>query len=97
MANHAITEEAEKILLKKNVVVVPDIIANGGGVIGSYFEWSDNLNKIIKNKEQKLKSMMEKTFKEVWNISKKYNIDLRSACFYVALKRLEKKYKTISE
>ena len=95
MANHAITEEAEKILIKKGIVVIPDVLANGGGVIGSYFEWLDNLNKYVKNKEQKLKNIMGKTFDEVWAKKTKYNLDFRSACFCVALKRLEKKYKTI--
>ena len=94
MANHAITEEAEEILNKRGIVVIPDILANGGGVIASYFEWLKNLNKGIGKEEKALKERMSIAFENVWKNSKKYNFDLRTASVFTAIKKLENKYKS---
>lgn len=92
MANHAISEEAEKILLKKGILIIPDILANGGGVTASYFEWLHNLHQGFKNDQLELKRKTIRAFDEAWEASTKYKLDLRTASFYVALKRLEKKF-----
>ena len=96
MANNPLTEEADEILNKKGVIIIPDILANSGGVIVSYFEMLQNLNNEKWSKEkvfEELGKYLSKAFDEVWQIKEKLNIDLRKVAFIVALKRLYEKYK----
>jgi glutamate dehydrogenase (NADP+) len=96
MANNPLTEEADEILNKKGVIIIPDILANSGGVIVSYFEMIQNLNNEKWSKEkvfEELEKYLSKAFDEVWQIKEKLNVDLRKAAFIVALKRLYEKYK----
>ena len=96
MANNPLTEEADEILNKKGVIIIPDILANSGGVIVSYFEMIQNLNNEKWNKEkvfEELEKYLSKAFDEVWQIKGKLNVDLRKVAFIVALKRLYEKYK----
>lgn len=91
MANGPTIPEADEILYKKKVVVVPDVLANSGGVTVSFFEWEQNLNykhwtEVEVNK--KLKRKMEEAFDNVWNISLKRKVDLRTAAFILAVKRI---------
>jgi glutamate dehydrogenase/leucine dehydrogenase len=95
MANNPLTEEVDEILNRKGVVVIPDILANSGGVTVSYFEMLQNLNNEKWNKEkvfEELEKYLSKAFDEVWGIKEKLNIDLRKASYIVALKRIYEKY-----
>jgi glutamate dehydrogenase/leucine dehydrogenase len=98
MANNPLTEEGDEILNKKGVIAIPDILANSGGVIVSYFEMIQNLNNEKWSKEkvfEELEKYLYKAFNEVWEIKEKLNIDLRKASFIVALKRLYHRYMRI--
>jgi len=91
-ANSPTTPEAERILLNRDVILVPDILANAGGVIVSYFEWVQSiyvffwkLDEINKNLER----ILDSAFEEVWEFVQKKRVDLRSAAFMLALTRLD--------
>lgn len=93
MANGPLTNEADTILDKKNKIVIPDILANSGGVCVSYFEWYQNIHNEKWTKEEVLKKLEEKIVKEtkeVFTTSKKYGTNLRDAAYILALKRLQK-------
>ncbi len=94
MANGPLTMEADEIFEKKQIPVIPDILANSGGVAVSYFEWYQNLHNEQWTKEEvfeKLKEKMEKSTKEVYTISADLNVSLRDAAYILALKRLQEK------
>lgn len=92
MANGPTSPDADAILAKRGVTVAPDVLANSGGVATSYFEWVQNLHGYSwKEKEvlQKLTTLMEEAFSAVWARKEKYECDLRTAAFALALERLE--------
>ena len=90
-ANQPITTRADLILKSNNILIVPDILANSGGVMGSYFEWTQNIQQFswpIEKFRKELDERMGKAFINVYAISKKYNVDLRSAAFIVSVGRV---------
>lgn len=91
MANGPVTTEADEILLKKKVKVVPDILANAGGVIVSYFEWVQNLNNEKWSEEEVLKKLKEKMEQAVQDLSKScpnYNCSMRESLYISAIKKV---------
>jgi len=96
MANGPLTPEADEKLWTRNVVVVPDILANAGGVTVSYFEWAQNLSGLYWTKEEvfkKLHEIMTRSFDDVWAAAKKHKVDLRTGAYIVALQRIEEAMK----
>ena len=93
MANGPTTREADEILKKKHTLVIPDVLANSGGVAVSYYEWYQNMHGETWEKEAvfgKLKEQMEGAARTVHEASKEYDVSLRDAAYIVALTRLAK-------
>ncbi|OHA46919.1 MAG: hypothetical protein A3A80_01065 [Candidatus Terrybacteria bacterium RIFCSPLOWO2_01_FULL_44_24] len=96
MANGPTTPEAEEILEERGIVVLPDILANAGGVVGSYFEWVGNQQGYTWSNEDfadKLKNVMLKAATEIDAARYEYKTDFRTAAYIVALRRLSKAIK----
>ena len=95
LANGPVTPEADVILADKGIVVVPDILANAGGVTVSYFEWYQNVNDEkweYDAIQEKLVKIMKDAYKDVSGNASKYSCDMRTAAFITAMKRLEGLY-----
>jgi len=91
IANSPTTPEADVILRDKGVLVLPDILANAGGVVVSYFEWVQNRMQMYWSKEEvnnKLKTIMENSFKDVWEYHTKQDMVLRNAALSIAVLRI---------
>ena len=91
LANGPTTPEADAFLHEKEVKVIPDILANAGGVVVSSFEWEQNLTHEQWEEEvvnQKLKDTLVPQAELVWNKAEELNTTLRMAAYVVALERL---------
>lgn len=90
-ANGPTTPAADEILEKAKVLVIPDILCNAGGVIGSYFEWVQDRQGMFWGKDEVLKSIenkIVKSFYDVHEISKQYKVSMRLAAYILAIKRV---------
>ncbi len=91
IANGPVTPEADVILFEKGVTVVPDILANAGGVTVSYFEQVQNAMNYVWTEEEvraKLKEKMERAFAHVWEEKERYNTSVRLGAYALAVKRV---------
>ncbi|MCD6476823.1 MAG: Glu/Leu/Phe/Val dehydrogenase [Candidatus Aenigmarchaeota archaeon] len=91
LANGPITAEADNILYDRGIIILPDVLANSGGVVGSYFEWMQNVTgeKIEYNElEKEFEKIMKNNFNKVYNYSNENNISMRKAAYIIAIKRI---------
>ncbi|MCL4552630.1 MAG: Glu/Leu/Phe/Val dehydrogenase [Candidatus Marsarchaeota archaeon] len=90
-ANGPTTREGDDILHSKGSIVIPDILANAGGVVVSYFEWVQNLQSFFWDLEQvnhNLEKIMVKSFEDVWNLGSQQGVNLRTAAQMIAVNRV---------
>ncbi len=92
-ANGPTTLKADEVLNKKGIIVIPDILANSGGVCVSYFEYLQDMHAYYWKLERiygELKNIILEAFENVYNISKERNVTLRTAAYIIALSRVAK-------
>ncbi len=98
LANGPLREGVDAILDRRGIIVVPDILANAGGVTVSYFEWYQNMKNqrwAEKKVFVELKKIMTKSFGMIWKIQEQHKVNLRTAADILALRRLAQAYKKI--
>lgn len=97
-ANGPLNSKADEIFKKRNIDVIPDVLANSGGVIVSYYEWVQNLNLLYWSYDKvvyQLEEKMRNTFDEVYTKAKKNDINMRLSAYVLSIQRLESVYRSI--
>ena len=92
-ANGPTTPEADAIIRDKGIFLIPDILANAGGVVVSYFEWVQDLQNFFWNEDEvnkKLRDVLIKAFHEVLAMSRKHNVDMRQAALMIGIERVSR-------
>ena len=92
-ANGPTTVEADKIINERNIFVIPDIVANAGGVTVSYFEWVQGIQKLFwteKEVNNRLWNIMSETFRRVLQTVQEEKTDMRTAAYIAGIRRLSK-------
>ena len=92
-ANGPTTPEADAILRDKGIFLIPDILANAGGVVVSYFEWVQDLQNFFWTEDEvnkKLREILVKAFHEVLDMSQTQKVDMRMAALMIGIERVTK-------
>ena len=92
-ANGPCTNDASRMLHERDILSIPDILANGGGVIVSYFEWVQGLQHYFWTEDEvnaKMKLIITSAFDKVWELKQEKKIDMRTAAMGSAVRRLER-------
>jgi glutamate dehydrogenase/leucine dehydrogenase len=95
-ANGPTTPEADDVLEKRGTYVIPDVVANAGGVIVSHLEWVQALSGLYWGEEeinQRLESRLVRTFNKVWETAKEKGVSLRTAAYVAAIQRIAEVYR----
>ncbi len=98
VANGGITPGADDILKENNIIIIPDILANAGGVTVSYFEWVQGLQSFFWSEDEvnkRLEMIMTKSFEQVYSFAEDHNIDLRDAAYSIAVSKVAKATQTL--
>ncbi len=96
-ANTPLTAEADELLTSKGVFIIPDILANAGGVVVSYFEWVQDLQRFFWDEaevDERLTTIMKRAFRETAAISSSRKIDMRTAAMVLGVKRVAEAVET---
>jgi glutamate dehydrogenase (NAD(P)+) len=90
-ANGPTTAEADRILSEKGILVIPDILANAGGVVVSYFEWVQGTQSFFWSEDEvnkRLRDVMKNAYQEVLKISRREKVTMRDAAYMTAIERI---------
>jgi glutamate dehydrogenase (NAD(P)+) len=90
-ANHPVTPSGDKILRDRDVAVIPDILANAGGVTGSYFEWSQNIQQFTWKEERfvtELRDKMDGAYRFTQAFADEHQVGLRQAAYAIGIRRV---------